>query len=238
MKTLFSRRDLFAVFASVFMCVFMVGVISYGATITISSGGVGSGTSTMGAAIAAHGAGIFEGFVSADYFTSTSTNVSWIMGKLGIGTTTPSDNLNKDGGLAVAGGAIIGDSIYTSYLTATSTTATSTMRFGLDVATTSLSVYGNTGMVTIGATSSPQTGVANTQAVNPSLTVFGVGSTANATGTLYVGGKGSTGGQIIIRDSSGYGCISLMAKRGANDLDASALSIADLITAKVVACPK
>jgi hypothetical protein len=190
MKTLFSRRDLFAVFASVFLCVFMVGVITYGATITISSTGVGSGTSTPGAAIGAKG------------------------------------------------GAIIEDFVYMSYFTATSTTATSTVRFGLNVATSSFNVNGNSGAVTIGTTTVPDADVAGTMALDPSFTVSGVGSAYNATGTVYVAGGGTKGGQIIIKSSNGANCISIMANSVANDPGAVAMSATTLLDVDVVECPR
>lgn len=190
MRTFVSKRYFFAAALSVLLSVFTVAVVAYGATMTISSGGLGSGTSTPGAAIGAKG------------------------------------------------GAVIEDFVYMSYFTATSTTATSTVRFGLDVATSSFKVSGNSGQVTIGTTTVPDADVANTMAVDPALTVSGVGSAYNATGTLYVAGGGATGGQIIIKSSDGTHCVSLIATAGANALDASALSAATLLTAKVVACPK
>lgn len=233
MKTLFSRRDLFAVFASVFLSVFMVGVITYGATITISSGGVGSGTSTPGGAIGAKGVGIFEGLVHADYFTSTSTNTSWILGgNFGIGTTTPGAKVG------VRGGVLVDDFVYMSSFTATSTTATSTVRFGLQVATTSLFVDGYSGAVTIGTSTVPNADVANTTAVDPAFTVSGVGSAYNATGTVYIAGGGANGGQLIIKSSDGTHCVSILAVPTGVALDASAQSAATLLTTKVVACPR
>ncbi len=232
MKTLFSRRDLFAVFASVFLCVFMVGVITYGATMTISSSGIGSGTSTPGAAVAAQGAAIFEGFVSANYFTSTSSLNSWLMGNLGLGTTTPGAKLS------VRGGALVDDFVMMSYFTATSTTATSTIQFGLEIATTSLFVDGNSGAVTIGTSTVPNADVAGTMSVDPSFTVSGVGSAYQATGTVYVAGGGTTGGQIILKSSNGLNCVSIMAGTGANAVGAEAMIATSLLDVDVVECPR
>ncbi|MEK7117237.1 MAG: hypothetical protein AAB861_00495, partial [Patescibacteria group bacterium] len=78
-------------------------------------GSMGLGTTTPGAKIGVKGAGIFDGFVSADYFTSTSTNTSWIMGQMGFGTTTPGAKMGVRGAI-IADGFVSGD-----YFTSTST---------------------------------------------------------------------------------------------------------------------
>ena len=160
------------------------------------------------------------------------------MGKLGIGTTTPGSDLNDDGGLAVAGGGLFGDYVRASYFNATSTTATSTIRYGLQVATTSLFVDGNSGAVTIGTTTVPDADVENTMAIGPSFTVSGVGEAYEATGTVYITGGGANGGQIILKSSDGFECVSLTANSGDVVPGASATTLAGLITAKVVACPR
>lgn len=184
MKTLLSRRDLFAVFASVFLCVFMVGVVTYGATMTISSEGLGSGTSTPGAAIGAKG------------------------------------------------GAVIEDFVYMSSFTATSTTATSTTRFGLKLASTTI-VDGYSGRWAIGTSTVPGGGAVGTLSLDPGLTVTGVGNTAGATGTIYIAGGGNTGGQIIIKSASGDGCGIVVF-----DDDGGTVGTAVALSAKIVECPK
>ncbi|MEK7078211.1 MAG: hypothetical protein AAB911_01445 [Patescibacteria group bacterium] len=242
MKSLISKRYFLATAVSSLLSIFMVAVVAYGATMTISSTGLGSGTSTPGAIIGATGGIIAEDFVTASVFNATSTTgVSWFKGRVGIGTTTPSLTLNGDGGLAVEGGAIIGDFIYTSSFTATSTTATSTVRFGLQVATTSLFVDGNSGAVTIGTSTVPNSGDIGNTTVTPSFTVSGVGPAYQATGTAYVAGGGASGGEILLKSTDGNNCVSLMATTGALDPltdTASTQDIAKLLSARVVACPR
>ncbi|MDP3800157.1 MAG: tail fiber domain-containing protein [bacterium] len=89
--------------------------------------GVG-GTTTPGAQMGVRGSGMFDGFVQADYFTSTSTNSSWLFGNLGVGTTTPGAKL------AIGGDAFL-DGLY-----AMGTTTTSSL-----IATSTLEVRGTTG---------------------------------------------------------------------------------------------
>ncbi|MEK7209544.1 MAG: hypothetical protein AAB670_01320, partial [Patescibacteria group bacterium] len=83
--------------------------------------GLGIGTTTPGGALVVKGAGLFDGFVSANYFTSTSSLTSWIMGSLGIGTTTPGARLGIEGDGLFKGGLYIQATTTTSSLIATST---------------------------------------------------------------------------------------------------------------------
>lgn len=163
---------------------------------------------------------------------------------VGVGTSTPGTGLYVASGMAsvLSGEAYIFGQTNLSYFIATSTTATSTILYGLDVATTSLRVDGNSGAVTIGTSSVPNSdNVANTT-VTPSFTVSGVGDTYGATGTVYVAGGGAKGGEIIIKSSDGKNCVSLMAQTMQNTTEvaigASATLASNLLTAKVVACPK
>lgn len=158
---------------------------------------------------------------------------------VGVGTSTPG------AALGVKGGAVISDFVYSSSLTATTTltltsvTATSSTRFGFTIASSSFNVSGVSGAVTIGTSTGPaDADVANTHAVDPALTVSGVGSALNATGTVYIAGGGSNGGQIILKSSDGTHCVSILANALGIALDASGSSAATLLTTKVVACPK
>src|SRR3989344_4306073 len=101
MRTLFSKRHFFTLAVSVLLSVFMVGVVAYGATMTISNRGLGSGTSTPGAALGVQGAAIIDDFVWANAFISTSTSQ-----RSGIGTTSPG------AAFAVRGGVFAEDSIW------------------------------------------------------------------------------------------------------------------------------
>lgn len=232
MRSLFSKRYFFTSVVSVLLSVLAVAVVSYGASL-VDTNTVGVGTTTVGAAVGVRGAGIFDGFVSADYFTSTSTNPSWHLGRLGLGTTTPSPTVNADGGIAVEGGGLFGDFVLSSYLTATSTTATSTIRTGVIIASSTIGDV-QSGAIAIGATSTSDGDVAGTFSVDPSLSVFGVGSAANATGTLYVSNSAATGGgQIILKSTDATGCVSITATRG------TAIPQGGVgLTVKAVACPK
>ena len=227
MRTLFSKRHFFTSAVSVLLSVFTVAVVAYGASV-MDTASVGSGTSTPGAALSAKGEAIIEGFASVGYIFSTST---WHSS--GFGTASPGTEFD------VAGSALFDGVITASNYVATSTTATSTIKTSLDVATSSLQVSSYSGQVVVGATTTlPNADVANTQAVDPALTVTGVGAAASATGTLYVAGGAGNGGQIILKSSEGTHCISIIATGGANALDASGLSAATLLTTKVVACPR
>ncbi|MBI3626740.1 hypothetical protein HY224_01715, partial [Candidatus Uhrbacteria bacterium] len=85
------------------------------------NGSVGIATSSPGSRLGVSGAGIFDGFVSANYFTSTSSLTSWIMGSLGIGTTTPGARMSIEGDALVKGNGYIQATTTTSSLIATST---------------------------------------------------------------------------------------------------------------------
>ncbi|MDP3800092.1 MAG: hypothetical protein Q8Q90_01580 [bacterium] len=232
MKSFFSKRYFLATVVSSLLSVFTVAVVAYGATMTISSTGLGSGTSTPGAAVAAQGAGIFDGFVSANYFTATSSITSWVMGQVGIGTTTPGYQLGVDGA-ALFGGFVTAD-----YFNATSTVATSTNKFSVEFATSSFKVDGISGRVVIGATTTlPQAGVMG-RAFNPDLGLTVTGTGNSATGTVYVAGGGASGGEIIIKSGDGNNCVSMVATTGASDPDTAAQLFANLLTVRVVACPK
>ena len=267
-------KDLSAVFTSILLSVFMVAVVAYGASV-IDTASVGSGTSTPGvaagvkgaglfegfvhadyfkststnpswisanlglggtttpgAALDVQGAGIFEGFVHADYFKSTSTNPSWLLGRIGLGTTTPSSTVNNDGGITVEGGGLFGDFVMSSYLTATSSTATSTIKTGMIIASSSV-VDAVSGRIALGTTTIPDSDVANTEANDPTLTISGLGSTYNATGTLYITNAGAGGGQIILKSVDGFNCAAISAAT----VDA-AFSTGITLTAEVVACPR
>lgn len=198
-------------------------------------GNLGIGTTTPGTAVAVDGAATFDGFVGANYFTSTSSLDSWLLGGLGLGTTTVSDTLNADGSLAIEGAVIVGNNLVTSFLKATSTTATSTISgYGLTVASTTFNVDGVTGAVSIGTTTFPDADVANTGTVDPAFTVSGIGNADNATGTIFLTNEAAGGGgQIILRSTDGAGCISITATRGATGIGGTVG-----LTTKIVACPK
>ena len=235
--SLLRGKQFVAVALAVLLSTLVVALVAQGTTY-VDTDSVGVATSSPGDALGVKGGAVIEGYVSAGYYTSTSTASSWVFGNFGIGTTTPGVKLAvKD--VIDTGFLTAEDSVKTSYFVATSTTATSTLsRYGSSLASTTITIDGQSGRMAIGSTSVPTAAVANTQAVDPALTIQGQGAAASATGTLYVSGGGANGGQIILRSSSGTRCVSIMANTGANGLDASALGANDLLTFKVVACPK
>ncbi len=103
--------------------------------------GLGIGTSSPGAALGVKGAGIFDGFLSANYFTSTSSLTSWIMGQMGIGTTTPGAQMG------VRGSGLFDGFVSADYFTSTSSN-TSWLMGSLGIGTTTpgtqLAINGST----------------------------------------------------------------------------------------------
>lgn len=102
---------LISVVLSVFLVAFMAGAVTY-----IDTDSVGIATSTPGGALGVKGAAIIDGLVHADYFTSTSTNTSWLLGgNFGLGTTTPGAKLG------VRGAGLFESFVAADYFTSTST---------------------------------------------------------------------------------------------------------------------
>ncbi|MDO8467218.1 MAG: hypothetical protein Q7S83_03720 [bacterium] len=218
----FNKKQVLSVVASVMVSVFAVTLMA-SAVSYISDTSVGVATATPGAAMGVKGGGIFEGLVSADYYTSTSTGSSWLLGALGIGTTTPGAaiRLGVKGNSDLAGTVVVADVLEASYLIATSTTATSTVGFGLTVDTTSLVVDAGSNGVGV-ATSTLATTAA---ALNVTL---GVGA-GTASSTVYVGGGPTVGAEIILRTNNGIDCVSISASSLDVDADNSIALIGRLI---------
>lgn len=167
---------------------------------------------------------------------------------VGIATDTPG------AALAVKGAAVIEGFINFDYLHSTSTNnstfggaldveenATSTFVGGMNFGTSSLIIDNNSGRAAIGTTSVTDSDhVATTLSVDPALTISGLGSANNATGTLYIAGEGANGGQIILKGSNGLGsrCVSIAAATGALDVGASGSSADTQLIIKVVSCPR
>lgn len=122
-----NKGQLLSFVVSVVLSILLVAFVANGTTY-VDTDSVGVATDTPGAALSVKGQGIFEGFVRADYFTSTSTNPSWFFGLFGLGTTTPGAELS------VVGAALVDGHVTASNFTATSTTATSTFNGGLSLA--------------------------------------------------------------------------------------------------------
>lgn len=265
MRTILSKQQFFSLAVSVLLSVFMVAVVTYGATITISNSGVGSGTSTPGVALGVHGAAIVEDFVWANAFIATSTNQH-----SGIGTSSPGADFGVEGNVivdgfvwasslvatstsmasgfgtttpgadfSVVGNALFDGGLTASFLNATSTTATSTTRFGMNIGTTTV-LDGNSGRMAIGTTSAPDGDImGRTSNPDPALTISGVGNSAGATGTLYITGE-TGGGEIILKSANGTRCVSIMANTNGLTMGASGANagVAALLSAQIVPCPK
>ncbi len=265
MRTILSKQQFFSLAVSVLLSVFMVAVVAYGATITISNRGVGSGTSTPGAALGVSGAALVDDFVWANAFIATSTSQH-----SGIGTSSPGADFSVEGNviidgfvwssflmatsnsqhsgigtttpaldLSVEGSMLVDGFVTASFFNATSTTATSTLRYGLTLATTT-TVDGDSGRAAMGTTSVPSSGVmGRTFNPDPALTISGVGNAAGATGTLYLTGQ-TGGGEIIIKSANGTRCVSIMANTNNLTMGGSGANsgVAALLSAQIVPCPK
>ncbi len=133
----FNKKQVLSVAVSVAVSMFAVALIA-SATTYIDTASVAVATDTPGAAVSVKGAAIFEGFVRADYFTSTSTGNSWLFGNLGLGTTTPGTRLdvagfvNVKGNLNIAATSTLGDLNATSTVTVGTSSPTAADRLTVD----------------------------------------------------------------------------------------------------------
>ncbi len=114
------QRQIITFVVIVILSLSLVTMMAFAATY-VDVDSIGIATDTPGAALGVKGAGIFGGFVSADYFTSTSTANSWLMGLLGVGTTTPTSKLEVAGGGLFKGILTTEGDIKVSNIAATST---------------------------------------------------------------------------------------------------------------------
>lgn len=238
---LFRGRQVLAVVLSVVLTTLVVALVVQGTTY-VDTDSVGIATDTPGGALGVKGDAFIEGFLVTDYIRATSTGFS-----SGFGTTSPGAEF------AVASNALFSGLVSVGSLKATSTensifngaidvreAATSSFVGGATIATTTI-IDNVTGRVGIGTTTLPDAEiVAGTFAVDPALTVSGAGGAINATGTVYITGGGANGGQIILKGSNGLGsrCVSLIVNTGATDVGGSGAGVAELLIAKVVACPE
>ncbi len=220
-----NKKQVLSLVASVAVSVFAVALVA-SATTYIDTASVGVASSTVGAAVAVKGAAIFDGFVSADYFTSTSTGSSWMMGNLGIGTTTPGSRIGVKGTFN-AGSVVAEGSLKSSYLVATSTTATSTIGFGLTAGGTSNTLVIDAGGNGVGV------GTTTLPAVNDITMKMAVGD-GTATTSVYISGGASAGSSIILKSADGRACGELMYNQGAAVIGLGTVAA----TFKPIACPE
>lgn len=190
----------------------------------LMGGGLGIGTTSPGVSLAVKGGVLSEGFVSANYFTSTSTNSSWIFGKLGLGSTTPGAQLSVNGTSNFAGIVTVQDELKASYLVATSSSATSTIGYGLTVFSTALVADANSSSLGIGTSTFPVV------SGDTKVTVSVGGGSAST--TLFLAGGKTVGSSIIIGSANGQGCVAITANRGDADADGAVP-----LTARVIPCP-
>lgn len=141
------ERQFWVAFLSILLSVFFVAALTYGAT-TIDTNSVGVGTSTPGAAVGVKGAGIFEGFVHADYFFSTSTNNSTFGGALTVteaATSTFTGGITAGtGGLTSTGGFRVdtGEAYFDEFVGIGTTSPSSFLDVGAGSATSTVVVRG------------------------------------------------------------------------------------------------
>ncbi|MDP3764307.1 MAG: hypothetical protein Q8Q95_01670 [bacterium] len=229
MKSFFSKRYFLTTVVSSLLSIFVVAVVAYGATMTISNVGLGSGTSTPGAALGVQGAAIIDDFVWANAFVATSTSMA-----SGFGTTSPGAEF------AVAGGALFEGRVIASSLESTSTVASS---FGgaLGISTSSpwalnsiSGVVGTTDeetprfVISDVGTSTPTMIVKATSSVgfytNNPRTKFNVHDEFG-TSTIYIStglnyGDQNHGGTIILKDAKGDTCTVISSDTGVLKTDA------------------
>lgn len=169
------------------------------ATTFIDADSVGVATATPGTALGVKGAGLFDGFVAANYFTSTSTNSSWFLGNLGIGTTTPGQKLSV-GGFALIKGNLNIEATSTAssfYATGTLAVASSSPGSGVNLAVTGQSVFG--GNVSITENLDVQ-GLINVGASGTTTFAGGVDAAglASSKGLTITGGDILSSGKLMI----------------------------------------
>jgi hypothetical protein len=198
---------------------------------------LGVGSTTPGAALGVAGAGLFEGFVSADYFTSTSTNNSWLFGNFGLGTTTPGSRFS-------VAGAITSDGfISADYFTSTSSNVSwlmGSMGFGTTTPGARIGVKGS--IISDGFVSANYF-TSTSSLASWFLGSFGIGTTTPGTrfavegdtdikGNLYAEGTTTTSSLIAtstleVRGETGYDFVVEKGRTGiATDTPSTTLSVA------------
>lgn len=113
-----------------------------GATIHYGNVAIGDATSSLGNAFSVHGNSSFAGGVTFNqavvlpYLQATTTTASSIVGNLGLASTTPGGQLAVEGNLVFSDGhAYFLGPVNINTINATTTSATSTIAYGLTTAT-------------------------------------------------------------------------------------------------------
>ncbi|MEK7654392.1 MAG: hypothetical protein AAB345_03925 [Patescibacteria group bacterium] len=153
---------------------------------------------------------------------SATTTITSAAGFLGIASVTPGTLFDVAGNSTIKGSLVAEGNLKTSYLIATSTTATSTIGYGLTVDTDTLVVDANGNGVLIATSTLPST--------NNVVMAVGTGS---ASTTLSISGGASVGSSIIIKSTNGNGCILISGNSAEADADGTIP-----LVGKLVSCPK
>ncbi|TSC82535.1 MAG: hypothetical protein G01um101419_541 [Parcubacteria group bacterium Gr01-1014_19] len=153
---------------------------------------------------------------------SATTTITATSGFLGVASSAPGTIFGVKGDSDFAGSLTVADNLKASYLIATSTTATSTIGYGLNVDSGTFVVDANGNGVLIATSTLPST--------NNVVMAAGTGS---ASSTVFISGGASVGSALIIKSSNGNGCILISGNSADGDADGTIP-----LTGKLISCPK
>ena len=235
------KNQLITFLTSVILSVLLVAFYVSGASL-VDTDSVAVGTTTVGAGLYVQddfasvlsGDAYVYGQFNLPFLVSTSTTASTFAGPVttsgtggvGVGTATPGASqfgVNEGWNSILSGDVYIYGALNLPFVNATSTTATSTIGFGLAVDTSTLVADASSNRIAIATTTFPATG-------NEAIAVT-VGA-ATASTTLYLGG---TGAQIILRSIDGQDCVRIQVEQAGGVVD---IGTQATLTSDVITCPE